>query len=70
MVKTVLLFKSAEAERLAGGAYEDVFYWKHGGHDLPSYLEPKSVEIRRYRLHHSMNALLWHDHGSRPLWPT
>lgn len=31
--------------------------------------DQERVEIRRYRLHHSMNALLWHDHGDRVMWP-
>ena len=62
-VKTVLLFKVED------GQYAKVFYWKHGGHNLPEYLQQADVEIRRYKLHHSMNALLWHDHGDRPLWP-
>jgi hypothetical protein len=66
-VKTVILFP-VETEASAG-EFAEVFYWKHGGHNLPDYLERTKVEIRRYKLHHSMNALLWHDHGDRPLWP-
>jgi hypothetical protein len=67
MVKTVILFL---VERNAPvREYAEVLYWKHGGHHLPEYLGEGNVEIRRYKLHHSMNALLWHDHGDRPLWP-
>jgi hypothetical protein len=66
-VKTVILTKAEDA---AGGpSSADVFYWKHGRHNLPEYLSNANVELRRYKLHHSMNALLWHDHGDRPLWP-
>src|SRR6187431_1240144 len=65
LVKTVILFR-------VGNAISDhcgVFYWKLGGHDLPAYLAKAEAEIRRYKLHYSMNALLWHAHGDRPLWP-
>lgn len=67
IVKTVILFKMQWDGSSTRTCYAEHFYWKHGGHDLPDFLEP--VEIRRYKLHHSMNALLWHDHGDRPLWP-
>ena len=67
MIKTVILFK-LEGDA-SGCMYAEVFYWKHGEHKLPAYLEHANVEVRRYKLHHSMNALLWHDHGERPLWP-
>jgi hypothetical protein len=69
MVKTVILFRGLQDGSSPGCDYANVFYWKHGPHDLPEYLEPASVEIRRYKLHHSMNGLLWHDHGDGPLWP-
>jgi hypothetical protein len=65
-VKTVILFKSVHVAA-AESHYADVYYWKYGGHNLPDYLEPALVEVRRYKLHHSMYALLWHDHGDRPL---
>jgi len=68
MVKTVILFK-AGSNVPSNSGYEPVFYWKYGSHDVPEYLAHARVEIRRYRLHHSMNALLWHDHGDRVMWP-
>lgn len=68
MVRTVLLPKVMQAAAECDSA--GTFYWKPGAHHLPDYLEPANVEIRHYKLHHSMNALLWHDHGDRPLWPT
>jgi len=66
LVKTVILFPLSDAR---AGQYAEVFYWKFGGHAVPQYLAQVTVEIRRYKLHHSMNDLLWHDHGDRPLWP-
>jgi hypothetical protein len=68
-VKTVILFRVAQEGSFSNSDYHEVHFWKHGRHDLPKYLESMNVEIRRYKLHHSMNALLWHDHGNRPLWP-
>jgi hypothetical protein len=66
-VKTVILFI---LKHNAGvWEYAEVYYWKLGGHDSPEYLDQAEVEIRHYKLHHSMNDLLWHDHGERPLWP-
>lgn len=64
-VKTVILFRTGNDCR----PYAEVYYWKHGPHGLPEYLDAATAEIRRYKLHHSMNDLLWHDHGDRPLWP-
>src|SRR3712207_2723928 len=65
-VKTILLLREGDAP---AAAYAAVYYWKFGGHGPPEYLDGAGVEVRRYKLHHSMNALLWHDHGDRPLWP-
>jgi hypothetical protein len=67
-VKTVLLFRVANAPA-SGPRYADVYYWKHGSHDPPEYLKETGVELRQYKLHHSMNALLWYDHGDRGVWP-
>lgn len=65
-VKTVILFKHGQpSER----DYLIEYYWKLGAHELPDYVDHHLVELRRYKLHHSMNALLWHDHGDRTLWP-
>jgi hypothetical protein len=65
-VKTVILFFVDEA---SGRRYHQVYYWRYGGHDVPEYVRQANVERRRYKLHHSMNALMWQDHGDRPLWP-
>ena len=69
LVKTVILFKTEEHDSSSRTEYAPVYYWKYGSHKLPEYVDQASCEIRRYKLHHSMNALLWHDHGDRPLWP-
>jgi hypothetical protein len=67
LVKTVILFLVSDSP---ARDYTNVFYWRYGAHVLPPYLAHANVEIRRYKLHHSMNALLRHDHGDRPLWPS
>jgi hypothetical protein len=67
-IKTVILFVASPGSASVSG-YDATFYWKYGLHDLPDYLAQERLEIRRYRLHHSMNALLWHDHGERVMWP-
>ena len=68
-VKTVLLFLTGEDVEKQQ-RYFNTYYWKYGSHDLPDYLDATVVEIRRYKLHHSMNDLLWYDHGDRGIWPT
>jgi hypothetical protein len=62
VVKTVLLFRDIQ-----GNVVDDDFFWKYESQTLPSYLDATEVIIRRYNLHHSMNALLWHDHGDRKI---
>lgn len=51
MVKTVILFKAERDRPLPGCECSEVYYWKHGGQDLPEYLELSNVEVRRYKLH-------------------
>ncbi len=63
MIKTVILVHRNDGTK--NGEFGEVYYWKYGRHDLPEYLNNANVEIRRYKLHHSMNALLWYDHGDR-----
>ncbi len=60
-IKTVILFfKIDEPEQTS--RFEGVYSWRYGDHDPPEYLPTTAIEVRRYKLHHSMNALLWHDH--------
>lgn len=70
-VKTVILVKrpGGAASVGQGGDRAEPFYWRYGPHGLRAYVPAAAVELRRYKLHHSMNDLLWHDHGDRPLWP-
>lgn len=60
--KTVLLIRDE-----AGRVDERHFLWKFDWQPLPDYLSAAQVEVRRYKLHHSMNALLWHDYGDRKI---
>lgn len=60
LTKTVLLFPGAEEN-----PEQTLFFWKYDWHEMPDYLNADRVEIRRYKLHHSMNALLWYDYGDR-----
>lgn len=59
--KTVLLFPVIDDVDAA------LYYWKYDWCEVPEYLDPTSVEVRRYKLHHSMNALLWHDYQDRKI---
>lgn len=62
LIKTVLLFCGN------GGAIDETrFFWKFESQPLPDFVNASHVEVRRYKLHHSMNALLWHDHGDRKI---
>ncbi|MCA9449617.1 MAG: hypothetical protein KC931_21025 [Candidatus Omnitrophica bacterium] len=61
-IKTVLLFRDD-----AGQVDEDHYFWKFESQDCPEFLDAEKVVVRRYKLHHSMNALLWHDHGDRKI---
>lgn len=61
-IKTVLLFRGND-----GRVVEGHYFWKYESHNLPGYLDANKVVVRRYKLHHSMNALLWHDHGDRKI---
>ena len=63
VIKSVILIRTPV--KLSVNEFEAEFYWKYGRQDLPSYVDTDHVVLRRYVLHHSMNALLWHDHGDR-----
>lgn len=60
----MLLFKNAD-----GSVNETLYFWKHHDQPLPSYLNSDQVELRRYKLHHSMNDLLWHNHEDFEILP-
>ena len=51
----------------SGMSADESFFWKYESHPLPDFLDGKDVQVRRYKLHHSMNALLWYDHGDRKI---
>ena len=61
-MKTVLLFRNSD-----GRSSEDHYFWKYEWQVLPEFLDADNIELRRYKLHHSMNALLWHDYGDRKI---
>lgn len=62
LTKTVLLFLDQNGQVIA-----DHFFWKFESQELPDYINVAHVEVRRYELHHSMNALQWHDYGDRKI---
>ncbi len=60
--KTVILLKGDD-----GKTKEDYFLWKHDVQETPDFLDSEQFEVRRYKLHHSMNDLLWHNYGDRKI---
>lgn len=62
VTKAVLLFRDEN-----GDIDEQQYFWKYESQSLPDFIEPHDVQVRRYKLHHSMNALLWHDYGDRKI---
>jgi hypothetical protein len=62
LTKTVLIFRNEH-----GQSSPQTFFWKFESQELPDFMDPEHAEVRRYKLHHSMNALLWHDYGNRKI---
>ena len=60
--KTVLLFRDE-----AGNVDDGHYFWMSESQEIPGFISPQDVVVRRYKLHHSMNALLWHDYGDRKI---
>ena len=61
-IKTVLLSRNADG-------HPDVhdYFWKYDVQKRPPFIDDADAQVRRYKLHHSMNALLWYDHGDRKI---
>lgn len=62
LTKTVLLFADD-----SGDINEQHYFWKFDAQPRPEFIPSDQVQVRRYKLHHSMNALLWHDYGDRKI---
>lgn len=60
--RTVILIRDED-----GSVDANAYFWKFESQPLPDFIDPANVEVRRYKLHHSMNALLWHDYGDRKI---
>ena len=60
--KTVILFRDDD-----GNVDESLYFWKYEWQEVPDFLDADAIQVRRYKLHHSMNDLLWHDYGDRKI---